>query len=70
MYSTGNKAMFANDNQGMNNTFKALQKFIISTRRFMENVKTVYKQKGFIAVGLDATIKVAPNPVSLRIAIY
>jgi hypothetical protein len=70
MYSTGNKAMFANDNQGMNNTFKALQSFIVNTRRFMENVKTVYKQKGFVATGLQTSIQVAPKPVGLRVAVF
>lgn len=65
----GNKSVFDFLNEAILNTIKSLGTFVQNTKRFMEVVKVVFKQNGFVASGLNATIRVAEKPVNFTVAI-
>jgi hypothetical protein len=48
--------------------FQGLSKLAINTRTFLEQVKIIFNQKGFVASGLTAEIRVALNPVNFTVA--
>ncbi len=69
MASLGLKLLFGFNNEPILNTLGTLGTFLTSTRTFMESVKVIYKQNGFVASGLTAQIRVAPRPIEFSIGI-
>ncbi len=69
MQGFGNKPLFGAFTEAIINTVKSLGIFVQSTKRFMEVVKVVFKQNGFIASGLNATVQVARKPVNFTVSI-
>jgi hypothetical protein len=67
--SFGRKALFGTFDEAILNIVKGLGTFTLSTKLFMEQVKVIYKQNGFVATGLNAQIKVAMKPVSFSVAL-
>jgi hypothetical protein len=43
--------------------FRNLTTFVDHTRVFLETVKVIFQQKGFISKGLRANIRIAPKPI-------
>lgn len=64
----GAKPLFGVYDEIMIALLRGLGIFVTSTRQFMEQVKVIYKQKGFVASGLSAQIKVAMKPVNFSIS--
>jgi hypothetical protein len=48
---------------------RGIGSYATTTRTFMEQVKIIYKQKGFVASGLSAQIKVAMKPVNFSVSL-
>lgn len=46
---------------------RGLGTFVTTTRTFMEQVKVIYKQNGFVASGLSAQLYVAMKPVNFNV---
>jgi hypothetical protein len=66
----GNKPLFGLYDEVLNKTFKSLGTYVGNTRKFMEVVKVIFKQQGFVASGLTATIQVAKKPVNFNVSVY
>lgn len=69
MSSRFSKTLFGVYNEALLNMLNTLGTFLTSTRGFMESVKVIYKQNGFVATGLTAQIRVAPNPINFAIGV-
>lgn len=69
MASFGFKPLFGFFNEPVLNTLTSLGTFLTSTKTFMESVKVIYKQNGFVATGLTAQIRVAPRPIEFAIGL-
>ncbi len=67
MSSLNFKLLFGFNNESILNTLNTLGTFLTSTKTFMETVKVIYKQNGFVASGLTAQIRVAPRPIEFAI---
>ena len=65
--SFGNKALFGMFDEVLQATFVSLGTFVQNTKTFMEGVKVIFKQNGFVASGLKATIRVARKPVNFSV---
>jgi hypothetical protein len=61
------KYLFGFYNDALLNVLNSLGMFLTSTKGFMESVKIIYKQNGFVASGLSTQIRVAPRPVNFAI---
>lgn len=68
--SFGNKPIFGLYDEVLNKTFQSLGTYVKNTRTFMEVVKVIFKQNGFVASGLTATIQVAQKPVNFSVSVY
>ena len=64
----GNKSVFNTFDDVFAATFKSLTTYVVNTKTFMETVKVIFKQKGFVASGLKTSVKVALNPVNFNIS--
>lgn len=64
----GTKPLFGIYDEILISLLRGIGTFVTSTRQFMEQVKVIYKQNGFIASGLSAQIKVAMKPVNFSIS--
>jgi hypothetical protein len=64
----GAKPLFGIFDEVMIALLKGLGTFVTTTRTFMEQVKVIYKQNGFVASGLSAQIRVAMKPVNFSIS--
>jgi hypothetical protein len=60
----GNKPLFGVFDEAIQNTLKVLGTYVQQTKAFMEVVKVVFKQSGFVASGLSTSVRVAEKPVS------
>jgi hypothetical protein len=67
--SFGNKSIFNTFDDVFAATLKSLTTYVVNTKTFMEGVKVIFKQKGFVASGLKTSVKVALKPVSFNTAI-
>jgi hypothetical protein len=47
---------------------QGLSKLATTTRTFMEQVKIIFNQKGFVASGLQAEIRIAMKPVNFAVS--
>jgi hypothetical protein len=65
----GNKPLFGAFDEVIQNTLKVLGTYVQQTKTFMEVVKVVFKQSGFVASGLTASVRVAEKPVNLTIGL-
>ena len=63
----GAKPLFGVFDEIMISLLKGLGTFVTTTRTFMEQVKVIYKQNGFVASGLSAQIRVAMKPVNFNV---
>ena len=61
------KNLFGFYNDGLFNMLNTLGKFLTNTKAFMEGVKTIYKQNGFVASGISAQIRFAPKPINFAV---
>ena len=61
------KSLFGVYNDNFIQIVSLLTTFVTNTKTFMETVKMVFKQKGFVASGLSTQIRVAPKPVNFSI---
>ncbi len=59
----GRKALFNMYDDVKIDVFKNLANFVGHTRVFLETVKVIFQQKGFVSKGITATIRVAPKPI-------
>jgi hypothetical protein len=64
----GAKPLFGVYDEIMIALLRGLGTFVGTTRTFMEQVKVIYKQKGFVASGLSAQIRVAMKPVNFSVS--
>ncbi len=61
----GRKSLFGVYDDVKIDILKGLGTFATNTKAFLESVKIIFKQKGFVAsAGLKAKIYVAPKPIS------
>jgi hypothetical protein len=68
MSCSGSKVLFDTSKQQAIKIFQGLNKLAITTRTFLEQVKIIFNQKGFVASGLTAEIRVALVPVNFTVA--
>jgi hypothetical protein len=61
------KPLFEFNVEPLLNMLNTLGTFLTNTKGFMESVKVIYKQNGFVASGLTAQIRVAPRPINFAI---
>ena len=61
------KSLFGTYSDNFIQVMSLLSIFVTNTKNFMEAVKIVFKQKGFVASGLSTQIRVAPKPVNFSI---
>ncbi len=64
----GSKPLFGVYDEILLALLRGLGTFVTTTRTFMEQVKVIYKQNGFVASGLSAQIKVAMKPVNFSVS--
>ena len=64
----GTKPLFGVYDEILIALLRGIGTFVTSTRQFMEQVKVIYKQNGFVASGLSAQIRVAMKPVNFSIS--
>ncbi len=61
----GRKSLFGVYDDVKIDILKGLGTFATNTKAFLESVKVIFKQNGFVAsAGLKAKIYVAPKPIS------
>jgi len=63
----GTKPLFGVYDEIIISLLRGIGTFVTTTRTFMEQVKVIYKQNGFVASGLSAQIRVAMKPVDFSI---
>jgi hypothetical protein len=68
MCSMTRKVLWDNSSQHILKLLQGMGKLATNTKVFMEQVKIIFNQKGFVASGLSAEIRVAPNPVNFAIS--
>ncbi len=67
MSANSAKLLFGHYNEALLDVLNSLGMFLTSTKGFMESVKVIYKQNGFVASGVTAQIRIAPNPIDFAV---
>ena len=63
----GRKALFNMYDDAKIDVFKSIATFVGHTRVFLETVKVIFQQSGFVSKGISASIQIAPKPIKFMI---
>jgi hypothetical protein len=63
----GRKPLFNMYDDVKFDVFKSIATFVGHTRIFLETVKVIFQQKGFVSKGISANIRIAPKPIHFMI---